>query len=202
MKEEYKIFSLLKFKYKEMGKGFVINISRSLFLSLFVIVYINANSQVPLLHNNYEDAFLNNQKKPCLMDENFDVVIHKSITNQKAISDLYNGLYNVNMPTERVCDFLRKASVVSCYKVNYVFDIAPVNGTLQGEIVLKNGNSFLFEYAFTGYGFLYDEKNKIIWGLGNPKIINHSDTADEDSVSTTEDAFDYKLLQYPNEISL
>ena len=173
---------------------------KGMILIMFAIVTFIVHAQVPLLHKDFEDAFLKNIEKPSFIDKDYDIFIRKNIDNKQALSDLYDGKYNVDMPIERIDDFLKKSSSISCYKVNYAFDVAPINGTIQGEITFKDGKILLFEYAYTGYGFLYDEKNGIIWGLGNPKILAHMEDADIDGdYCLTEN---YKKLQYPNEISL
>lgn len=176
---------------------------KGMILILFAIVPIIVHAQVPLLHKDFKDAFLKNIEKPSFIDKDYDVFIHKNIDNKQALSNLYDGKYIVDMPIERIVDFLEKSSSISCHKVNYAFDVAPINGTIQGEITFKDGKILHFEYAYTGYGFLYDEKNRTIWGLGNPKILAHMEVADSEGNSyINENNGDYKKFQYPNEISL
>lgn len=172
-------------------------------LTVFLFTQIVSYAQTPLLHKNFEDAYLKNIDKPCFVNSNFDVIIHENIKNTKYLLDLYEGSYNVNMTIERVIDFLKKSTVVSCHRINYAFDVAPIDGTIKGEIKFQNERSYPFEYAYTGYGFLYDEEKRIIWGLGNPKILSLSDKVSEvEDTSLIKYHIDYKLIQYPNEISI
>ena len=175
---------------------------KGLILILYAIIPFIVHAQDPLLHKDFEDAFLKGIKKPSFIDENYDVFIYKNIDNKQALNDLYDGKYNVDMSIERIVDFLKKSSSISCHKVNYAFDVAPINGTIQCKITFKDGKILHFEYAYTGYGFLYDEKNKIIWGLGNPKMLAHMEYSDSkcDSLIIKNDD-DYKKFQYPNDIS-
>jgi hypothetical protein len=185
-----------------MVKRFINITKKGMILILFAIVPFIVHAQVPLLHKDFEDAFLKNIEKPSFIDKDFEVFIRKNIDNKQLLSNLYDGKYNVDMPIERIVDFFKKSTSISCHKVNYSFDVAPINGTIQGEITFKDGKILQFEYAYTGYGFLYDEKNRIIWGLGNPKILIYREHADSKSDSLViENDVDYKKFQYPNDIS-